>query len=336
MRKGRRYPLKFRRPGKEISRVMNLEDIVDVPGPYCMSFAFELRPLIKSIEKVGLINNPIVAGNENETVHVVSGYRRLLAMKSLKWKNAPCVDLTDSGATPLDLFLLNLYDNLATREFNDVEKGMILNRLTDHVNRDEIIKHYMPLLDLPCHESTLETLIGVEELDEPVRNSFAKKSLSFRTIKALLEMEAESRFMVSTWALNIKFNFNQQDKFIEYIKDISIREDTTIYRILAEEPLLNIMKNKKLNTPQRAKLALELLKKRRFPLLTRYEKRFQEKVSDLALPKGVRIHHVPFFEAPDYRLEIVFRTGKELREKINELSRLDELENIVVSREEDS
>jgi hypothetical protein len=51
-------------------------------------------------------------------------------------------------------------------------------------------------------------------------------------------------------------------------------------------------------------------------------------VSTLNLPKGVRVVAPPFFESPDYRLEVVFTNGKELREKIARLLKRDALEEI--------
>ncbi len=40
--------------------LVEVNQINENPGPYCMSFGFDLKPLIRSIEKFGLINSPIV------------------------------------------------------------------------------------------------------------------------------------------------------------------------------------------------------------------------------------------------------------------------------------
>ena len=45
--------------------VVDLPDIDDSPGPYCMSFGFEPESLIASIKNVGLINPPYLIGNED-------------------------------------------------------------------------------------------------------------------------------------------------------------------------------------------------------------------------------------------------------------------------------
>jgi len=48
----------------------------------------------------------------------------------------------------------------------------------------------------------------------------------------------------------------------------------------------------------------------------------------LDLPANVKISHPPFFEDPNYRLEISFENGRKLAETIGKLSRLTGLEGI--------
>ncbi|NIR16796.1 MAG: ParB N-terminal domain-containing protein, partial [Desulfobacterales bacterium] len=48
-----------------------------------------LKPLIRSIEKFGLINSPIVTKDSEGRMEVVAGYRRILALKHLQWEEIP-------------------------------------------------------------------------------------------------------------------------------------------------------------------------------------------------------------------------------------------------------
>ena len=58
---------------------VNIKDIDDRPGPYCMSFGFDLEPLTESIRRVGLINSPLLVRNGNGELDIVIGYRRIRA-----------------------------------------------------------------------------------------------------------------------------------------------------------------------------------------------------------------------------------------------------------------
>lgn len=307
---------------------VNLKQMSERPGPFCMSFGFDLEPLIRSVEKFGLINRPFVTKDGKGRVLVVAGYRRMLALKRLHWEEVLCRDLTGAGFTTLQLLLFNLHDNLATRPFNEVEKGMILSRLMPHVPKEEILRHFMPLLNLPAHEPSLEVFLGLETLEDAIKESLVYARISFQTAKAFVHMDAESRSALFQWITRMKLNTNQQKQFIAYTTDISIREQKKICQIFKETRILDLLNDTKLNIPQKAKSLLSILKVWRFPLLTRSEEIFQKIVSGLALPQGISIHHPPFFEGPDYRLEILFRDGQQLKEKIDALGNVSGLESV--------
>ena len=104
------------------------------------------------------------------------------------------------------------------------------------------------------------------------------------------------------WILNINLNFNQQTQFIENIIDISKTEGVPVAKLLTQPPFSNLWEEKGLNHPQKAKRLLAVLRSRRFPRLTNAEKIFQERVSNLDLPEGIKIYHPPFFEGHGYRM----------------------------------
>ncbi len=305
---------------------LNPELINDDPGPFCMSFGFSLGPLIRSIQEFGLINLPIIVRQGEGRVDVVSGYRRILALKDLQINEIPCRDITESGRSPLQNLLTNLHENFVTREFNDVEKAMILARLVYHIPREEVIHSYMPLLSLPSRESTLDLYLSIEGQGQQTKWALAKGELSVKAFEALMQVEPDFRSGLIHSILDLKLTFNQQLQFIDLTIDICIRDGIGINELLNQASFAGIMKNENLNLPQKAKATLGILESIRFPLLTRSIDSFRKTVSELGLPAGTRISHSPFFEGPEYRLEIPFKNGRQLRERINVLNELDELE----------
>ncbi|MBW1797346.1 MAG: ParB N-terminal domain-containing protein [Deltaproteobacteria bacterium] len=301
--------------------------IDDSPGPYCMSFGFEIEPLMRSIKRVGLVNSPVLTEGSKGTMTVISGYRRIQAVKSLKWDNIPCRVLQESEFSPLECLLLNLHENLATRSLNNVEKGMVLSHLNPFLPLTEIMKDYMPLLDLPSHEETFDFFLKIEkELNENIKVYLAQGHISLQVVRMLLDMDPVSVSPIFALISSLKFNINQQIQLINYIVDISHITKVPGIELLKEQDLENICLNNNLNTPQKAKAVLRLLRTMRFPLLTEAEKTFNKMVSSLNLPKRVRIDPPLFFESPDYRLEILFKEGKELREKIERLFQMKGIE----------
>lgn len=307
---------------------LDLQKVADGAGPYIMSYGFNLDVLCESIEKAGLINPPLVARNQGGDFDVVSGYRRILALKALGKHETLCHDVTTVLASPKERFLAAFYENLATRKFNDVEKAIILHKLQAHAGTEEILISFMPLLSLPSHEGTLKFYLKLLTMEESIQKAVAVEQIPIKVAKALVEMEKVIRGVVFQWISILKLNLNQQLRFIEYIDDIRIRDGVAAPELFSEKTFLIILENQRLNNPQKAKAVLELLRARRFPRLVQAQQAIERAVSTISMPSETSIHYDPFMEDPFYHLEIKFRSGKGLREVIDKLHPMRELEAI--------
>lgn len=307
---------------------VGLEHLDEMPGPYCMSFHFDLCPLKMSMERFGVTNPPFVSLSDMDTIEIVTGYRRIMALRSLGMEMVSCVDLSHQDLSSLDLLLFNLYDNIPTRSFNHVEKGMILSRLLQHFSVDEVLEKYMPLLGLPSYEDKLNILVQLQDMDHELKVAVAEERLSLKTISFMSEMEMESRVAMLHLIKDLNLNFNYQVQFIELINDICNKNDLSVSFLLKEDPIRGIMEESYLNTPQKTRKILEFLKKSRNPTIIRVEESFRRKVELLRLPKGVKVTPPPFFESPDWDLQVSFRNGVELRNTLLFLAKLEHLEGL--------
>ncbi|MBW2030369.1 MAG: ParB N-terminal domain-containing protein [Deltaproteobacteria bacterium] len=305
---------------------VDLRDIRDTPGPHSMSFDFDLEAMVESIRAIGLINEPYVVRNRDGEVLVVAGYRRIKALKALGWERAPCRDLTGTGLSEFECLLLNFRDNLATRQFNDVEKGMILKRLLKHLGESTVIRDYMPLLGLRPRGTILNKYIALEDVDLRIRQALVRGKISFQMAGALSEMEAATASLVLKWVSELRLSFSYQLQFMEYLRDISSREGLEIGDVL--ESLAETIQGAKRNNPQKVKRLFDHLRARRYPELCRAEQRFRRAIIELALPEGVRVSHPPYFEGPQFTMEISFRDGMDLKRKIGELYGLEGIDRI--------
>ena len=319
------------------SHLVDIKKIDSRPGPYCMSFGFDIKPLIRSIERVGLANSPLAVENGHRKLTVVVGYRRIQALKSLGWNKIPCRVLKKSELSPLKCLLLNLHDNLSVRRLNDVEKGMALRRLSSWIKKNEILEHYMPLLDLPSHEPTLLFYLKLErDLEEEIKQYLVKGHLSLHAAKTLLAIDPDARFRLFQLISTLKLNINQQKHLLDYMSDVSHNENKSILDLLEEGPIDNICSDRRMNNPQKARAVIRFLRSKIFPALIGSEATFKKMVSRLDLPEGVTINFPPFFESPHYRLEVLFKDGKDLNEKIGRLSRTEALKGLCDPWERDA
>jgi ParB-like chromosome segregation protein Spo0J len=293
-----------------------------------MSFGFDPTPLTRSIQRVGLVNNPLLLDRGTGSFSIITGYRRIQALQSLGWENIPARIFDEKQVSLTECLLVNLFDNLATRELNPVEKGMALSRLQAHFNRREITRDFMPLMNLAAHAATLMFLVAVaNHLEDEIRLDVAQGRIARQAAGMLLELTPQERIAIHDVLRELKLNTNQQKQFIEYIIEIANRDRIAIPQLLLEPDLKSIRQDPGRNKPQKAKAILHFLRGKRSPALTQAEKMFHQKVTELKLPEGVNISAPPFFEAPDYRLELHFKDGKALKCKLDELTAIAGLED---------
>ncbi len=300
--------------------------VIDLsPGPFCMSYGFDLKPLKDSINSVGLINPPYLIKGKNY-YHVVAGYRRLLAARELGFTKLNSYVLPD-GFPYFKALLVNLHDNLLNREFNDIEKGMVLVRLSAFLKKSDTLSLYMPALGLSPDLETYELYLELQKLEDPVKHSVSSGRVCLRTAEYMIKSSQEDRLILNNLFNKLKFSFNQQCKLVQWIEEIAGREGRPVREIIEDETG-DILKNNKLNNPQKIKSMVNTLRKKRFPSLLKAESLFRKGISKLKLPPGAHVIPPGYFEGNEYKLEIQFSKGEELREKINGILNSSGLEKV--------
>jgi len=211
---------------------------------------------------------------------------------------------------------------------NEIEKAMVVQRLTRFVKHEQIITQFMPMLDIPANRQTLRLFLGLEDLEEPIKVSIAVERLSLRVAGLMMSLGTEDRLKINELFTTLKWSFNQQWEAFHWIIEIASREGRSIEEVMKDREVTEILHDSRMSNPQKLKDIVKVLKRSRFPSLMKAETEFRKGISALPLPKGVKISPPPFFEGIDYRVEIVFTKGKDLRDRLEKLSHLPGLDKI--------
>lgn len=295
-------------------------------GPHCTSFGAGSDLLRESILRVGIVNPPLVHKDRLGVWQVVAGFRRLRVLRDLDYSTCSFRDLSVAALTPLDLLLLGLSDNLATRRLNEVERAMALSRISTLVHRDYLLEKFMPLLGLPSRPDLLDSYLALETSETPVKQAVGEGRLTMRSFQDMELWRPEDRISAINCISNLKININKQLQFIDILSDIMTTENSSAESVLNSEPFSAILSQAGKNAPQAGNRLLNSLRRRRFPSLDSAERSFKGRVKRLGLPQGVRIIHSPYFEEDLFRLEITFKSGHELHDCISLLSEIQGLE----------
>ncbi|MFW6147409.1 MAG: ParB/RepB/Spo0J family partition protein [Thermodesulfobacteriota bacterium] len=305
--------------------LVRLADInLNPGGPFCMSYQFPLQRLKASIERVGILNQPYLF--DGSPFIVVCGYRRLLAVRELGWTEVACRVLPH-GLHPLEALLFSLYDNQTVRQFNPIEKAMVLKRLCQYLPKEEVL-NYLSLLELPSNRNTLQEYVNLADLDDEIKASVAAERLSTRVCGRMRSLGAEDQLQINHLFTALKWSFTLQWQSMLWIQEIADREGRSVRDVVDDERISTVLTKGTMNGPQKVKAIVRAIRQWRFPKLVASEKSFRQGIRDLRLPPKVRVVPPPYFEGTEYKLEVGFREGKELRKTVAELYRTPGLEEI--------
>jgi hypothetical protein len=301
----------------QLTRV-ELSEFSVQPGPFCMSYGFDNSQLTNSIEKIGIINKPYIIKRKDQSIEIITGYRRIIALKELNMKKVYCFDLTDSDMSDYEILILALHDNLVSRAFNYVELSMIISILNNIVNDNSLIYEVCSLINISRKD--YPTLLNINKLNDEIKQAISKGVLHIKTLELLLHMESTDILLLVNLINKLKLSYNYQLQFIDFITDILRIEKISISFLLNEESIQCLLSDDKKNIPQKAKEFMDYLRVRRNPNISRYQKIFEKSVKKLNLPSNIRVMNPGYFESEGYRLEINFNNGDELNEILIKLA----------------
>ncbi len=277
--------------------------------------------LLVSIQTVGLIEPPLLQGKKNGLFRIVCGGRRLAACKKIGLDSVSCRVLPSSFEHQRCLRLA-IYDNVAQRTLNPVEKSLVLAKMANYLEEPQLIDEFMPLLDLEPSIKLFNRYLGLHDLEEVILDSLAAGRLNERIAFALARQEQGDRLAYLHLLEELPFSVSVQEEIIETVEEIARKDNLTPEQILSSKEVRALQQASKRPARQRAQEIRKHLQARRNPRLTARRERFAREARDLGLPPGVRLVPPPYFEGPKWILECTFERAEELASRLRHVAQL--------------
>ncbi len=298
---------------------IDLNEIFLEDERYRTSYHFSLEKLKLSLQETGLLHPPLVALRDGRFI-LVSGWKRVLACAELSL--SPILVLITEEKDDLKTFLMAFYENLATREFSLLEKAEILTRLK-RFGEDEkrIIRHYLPLLDIPATLPNLDTYLAFSQFEPEAKKAIHEKNMSFLSVKPLIEFSSRERKQLLL--LLLPLGQNKRRELLEDILEISRKNETAVQKILLSPEIKAIQQSDTLTPLQKADNVRLLLRKKRNPAFSSMRDSFESLLRKIDWPKEIDINPSPFFEEEDFTVRFTFKSEEQLKAgllKLGELS----------------
>jgi ParB-like chromosome segregation protein Spo0J len=277
--------------------------------------------LLLSIQTAGLIEPPLLQSNKNGLFRIVCGSRRLSAGKKIGLDSLTCRVLP-SSVEHQKCLRLAIYDNVAKRTLNPVEKSLVLAKMSDYLEEPQLIDEFMPLLDLEKSTTLFNRYLRLNNLEEMILDSLATGRLNERIAFALAKQEQGDRLAYFRLFEELPFSVSVQEELVETVEEIARKENLTPEEVLSSKELRALRQTSKRQARQRAQEIRKHLQARRNPRLTARRERFAREASDLGLPSGVRLVPPPYFEGPKWILECSFERAEELASRLRRVAQL--------------
>ena len=273
---------------------------------YLFSYGRDSDVVEDSIRKVGLINPPILKKNPDTegTYSVICGYQRILACKKLGQISidARVID----GLTDEETLLLVLHDNLASRGFNEIEKGIVLKKfLNIGYSYDRLAAEITLLLEIPPNKNIIEKYLSVLRLDNEIKQSIARSELELERAFLLITLSDAEREVVYRFLFKESItNTNEAKEAIRNLLDLKLIKKIEMEELLLSDEISHIISDNKSNKRQKGEKLCSLIKSMRYPSIRTKEDEFDKSCRELKLDNDVRVNHSRYFEGDEIRITL--------------------------------
>ncbi len=289
------------------------------------SWGVSADSLQESIEEVGVIH-PVTLVPVGNGFRIVCGHRRVKISSQLQTKEIPAriLDLAPSDETML---MLNLSENQLHHHYSDIEKGLILFKLSEvKVPEIRIIEKYMPMLSLEKSKKLLNDHLHTNQLAPCLKTLLHDMNIPLRVFSVFFDWNAQSAEAAERFFSLLRPGVNKWRDLLEWVDEISVRDKISPSNLFELPELQPILNQNDLSPNVRYDRIRQIFHSRRYPILSDLRVRLAKSLDALKLDDKTKVHVQDSFESDEIRIEIKFRTREEFVNQVEKLVRASDSE----------
>jgi len=270
-----------------------------------------LQVISRSIRSVGLLNPPMVAPAGSK-YRIIFGFKRIEACREIGLEEIP-VRMCRSGMSELDYAKSAILDNSGQRELNLVEVARSVRLLYGFADTRNPLPDLVDGLGLPFSNALiLDQILKINHMTAAMQEGIISGRISLPMALELTELEGDSGDIVSEIFQSLNLSLNKQREILALVKEIALREDKTLPEVLNGRDVVDMLFHGDWDKGQRTRELRKLLRKKRYPEISRFECVFEGYLKSLRLSGGAGLIPPRDFEGNTYTLQFPFRNMREL------------------------
>ena len=286
-----------------------------------LGFARRYEALQRSVAVVGVLQPPLARLREGDgRCQIVCGFGRAFVAQSLRHSEISALIL-DPATSDADCLRLAFFDNLPHRQFNPIERAIILAKLGRYVSRNQLLSDYMPLLAMQPSGALLDRTLPLTRLVHGLKRAVAEGRIEEKVGALLARLPENDQEAFGRLLEQCRPSVSVVREWAEMLTDVARRDHRPLSDLLARPEVTAVLNSTETTDAERTATLRHLFENWRYPEFAAYRRQFSEARAALHLPPAMKLEAAPSFESDEMRLEIRFRSEKELRHAATVLSR---------------
>lgn len=291
---------------------VQLESIDLDDEQYCITTEANINNLIASIKHIGLINSPLLIKSKKTKFIIVCGFCRVKACKQLGLSDISA-KIVPANADKFECIKLAIADNTFQRNLNLIEQSKALDKLSLFFKNEKSLSKAAAKIGLPSNSAIIKKIKSLCRLPSQIQNYIISDIISLSTATELIALESDTALTLANLFNYLKLSLNKQKEMLTFVKEIALRENISIIKVIQSNYFQEILQNDNLDRTQKTQKIRFYLKQRRFPAITKAKEKFERNIKQLKFGNNVKLIPPNNFEGSFYTLKLNFSSLKELQ-----------------------
>jgi hypothetical protein len=302
---------------------VRLEGIDFADETYRISEELTCAALQDSLREIGQLNPVVLMEKSESPALIVCGFRRLSALRRMGRSHCLARFLPQDAGGPLAAFRIGLWDNLAHRQLNSLEKARVVHTLkhTCAVDHEVLVATYLPLLGLEAHKKVLISYLRLHQLSPMLKSFLGEGRLTIASAEHLAALNRSGQDAWTPVFDRSRFSASLQRRLLDLVDDLAAIGECGVETVVGSSEIAEALNDSNATPFQRGEAVMKILHRRRNPHLSEAEECFRIERSRLSLPGTVKLTPDPFFERPRIRVEFEVPSAESFRETADALQR---------------
>lgn len=294
-----------------------LKKLATVKPLFDLRFFSDVKPLQSSVQIFGVLKPPYLYRAKDD-IFVVDGYYRLKFAKQKGYSQIGCYFSEEDDISSDQLFLRYIELNRWSRNFNLVEKALLIKKAHQVFQGKAIPKAFWSMVDVPQKIHVIQNYKNLLKLPEFILKYMVNNNLSLKTGLSFLKFSKEEAEKLATQLFVYPLNQNKLIEILELLYDLKKREERSAVEILGD--VLQRLSGEIRSPHQKEQYLREELKRRKNPHYEQQMASFQQKVKRIPLHPEISLNPAPFFEDDYVEVRTKIYTQEDIQKLIHALN----------------